>query len=83
MVNPSIEAFVDLSQDFSEKIGLLTPRIREAIQTISPYGLSAMCMLGTSLFAVGDLDKIIPLLSDYGPVYRCMVDTQGARLLSQ
>jgi hypothetical protein len=41
-----------------------------------------MSMLGNSVFAVGDIEGLVSVLSGFGEVWVTKVDTRGARVLS-
>jgi pantoate kinase len=78
---PTIEQLFALSQLFTEKTALATPKVRQAINEANNYGMASMCMLGNSIFAVGDTKKLCTALAPYGPVCVCTVDQYGARIL--
>jgi pantoate kinase len=79
--NPSIENLFLLSQTFTQKTGLADKRVLEAIDTANQFGMASMCMLGNSVFAIGNTDKLCRSLSSFGKVYVCCVDEYGARVL--
>jgi len=81
--NPSVENFFALSKLFTEKTNLAENRVLQAIDAISNYGMSSMCMLGNSIFAMGKTDEICKILSSYGKIYICSVDEYGARSLNE
>ncbi|MDH7517131.1 MAG: pantoate kinase [Candidatus Thermoplasmatota archaeon] len=78
---PSVENLFRLSQFFAKKIKLAEEKVIEAIEAANHYGMASMCMLGNSVFAVGDTNKIFQTLSTFGETYVCTVDEQGARVL--
>lgn len=80
--DPTLETFFHLSLNFANKTGLASSKIRGVLKKVNAVGLASMCMLGTSLFAIGDMDKITQTLLSHGEIYQCHVDLQGARLLS-
>ena len=80
---PSLENFFRLSQFFTMKTGLANKCIIETIETANKHGMSSMCMLGNSVFAVGNTDKLCTTLSEFGKVYVCHVDQCGARILEE
>jgi len=43
--------------------------------------MASMCMLGSSVFAVGKTEELCKSLSSFGKVYVCTVDEFGARVL--
>ncbi|UCD14128.1 MAG: hypothetical protein JSW60_01555 [Thermoplasmatales archaeon] len=81
--NPSIENFFSLSQMFTRKIGLADKRVLKAIETANHYGMASMCMLGNSVFAIGDTNMLCKTLSSFGEIYVCTVDDQGVQVLKE
>lgn len=81
--NPSIENLFSLSQIFTKKTGLADKRVLEAIEAANHFGMASMCMLGNSVFAIGETNKLCQTLSLFGKVYVCTVDEQGARILEE
>ena len=79
--NPSIENFFLLSQTFTKKTDLADRRVLEAIDAANQYGMASMCMLGSSVFAMGKTDELSKTLSQFGKTYVCSVDESGARIL--
>jgi pantoate kinase len=79
--NPSIENFFSLSQTFTKKTALANKRVIEAIDAANQFGMASMCMLGSSVFAIGKTDELCKSLSSYGELYICSVDECGARVL--
>jgi pantoate kinase len=79
--NPSIENFFSLSQTFAKKTDLADKRVLEAIDAANQYGMASMCMLGSSVFAIGKTDELCKSLSSFGKLYVCSVDECGARFL--
>jgi len=78
---PSIENLFSLSQTFTKKIGLAEKKILDAINEANKYGISSMCMLGNSIFALGNTELLCQTLTNFGQVYICLVDEVGARLI--
>jgi pantoate kinase len=81
--NPSVEHFFSLSHMFAKKTGLAQGPILKAIEEVNKHGMGSMCMLGNSVFAIGDTDHIASLLSSYGTVIVCKIDDCGARLIGK
>lgn len=79
--NPSLEKLFSLSRLFAEKTGLASEKVSEAIETASHHGMASMCMLGNSVFAIGDTEKLSIVLSSFGDIFVCNVDEDGARVL--
>ena len=82
LTNPSFHHFMKISQEFTKKSSLASPRILEAMDAAKKSGEASMSMLGNSVFAVGDANELISILTDYGDVYRSNVDSKGARIIS-
>ena len=78
---PSIENLFYLSQAFTKKTGLADEKVIDAIDVANHHGMASMCMLGNSVFAVGNTDMLATSLSTFGKVYVCSVDQGGARVL--
>ncbi|HDO19366.1 MAG TPA: pantothenate kinase [Thermoplasmatales archaeon] len=79
--NPSMENLLSLSYAFMNSTGLASEKIKMAVDVARNYGLASMCMLGNSIFAIGESDELERMLSVFGKVYRCRIDKQGARIL--
>jgi pantoate kinase len=77
--NPSLENLLYLSQVFTNKTGLASKRVKEAIFAANRFGNASMCMLGNSVFAIGKTNDLYKILSSYGKVFVCKVDEYGAR----
>jgi pantoate kinase len=77
-----VDSFFRISRAFVEKSGIGTPEVRRALRAIDGYGQSSMSMLGNTVFATGDVERMEEALSQLGKTFRCKVDTQGARLVS-
>ena len=80
---PSIETLFTLSQQFAQKTGLADKKVLEAIDAVKNHGMASMCMLGNSVFCVGNTDELSKTLSAFGSVYICTVDECGARVLKK
>lgn len=78
---PSLDAFLLQSQRFARESGLLTDDLERAILAASPHGRASMSMLGNSVFAFGDADRLEGALAPFGDVWRTHVSEAGARLL--
>jgi len=81
LARPTIENFFLLSRVFAEETGLMNEKVEKAVKEACRYGMASMCMLGNSIFAMGDTKKIAKVLSKYGKIYTCWVDEKGARIL--
>jgi pantoate kinase len=78
---PDLENFFDLSLKFAQKTGLMTKELRKAIEAAQRHGKATMAMLGNSIFAIGDTKKLIDVLENFGKIYVCEVDNEGARVI--
>lgn len=79
---PSVELFMQLSREFADVTGLMTPEVREAVDAARRAGGDAsMSMLGSSVFSLGNTDAVAEALEPYGAVLRAKVDHRPARLL--
>ena len=88
--NPTIETFVECSQQFSEEIGLKTARVEQALEDLRKSGFvnSSMVMLGDSVFCFCDADEsiivheILMKYWDTSEVIITNIDPEGGRLLT-
>jgi len=80
--NPSIEHLLSLSQEFTRKTSLASDSVVRAIDAVKPYGKASMCMLGNSVFAIGNTTMLCRVLAGFGKIYCCSIDTAGARLIT-
>jgi pantoate kinase len=81
--NPSVEHLFSLAWKFTQKTGLANVTVLQAIEAANQYGTASMCMLGNSIFAVGDTPMLCKTLSVFGKVFCCIVDERGARVLKE
>ena len=81
--NPSIENMIRLSRYFAEKTELIREDVMEALNAASFHGLAGMCMLGSSIFAIGKTEELKNTLSSFGKVYVCDIDRHGVRILER
>ncbi|MFH1100546.1 MAG: hypothetical protein V1726_00720 [Methanobacteriota archaeon] len=79
--NPSVEHLFEYAQEFTKRCGFANKRVSEAIRVANQYGLASMCMLGNSVFAIGQTAKLCTMLSGFGQLYCCTVDEIGARVI--
>jgi pantoate kinase len=78
---PSVEHLFSLAWEFTKKSGLANERILEAIEAANRYGMASMCMLGNSVFALGNIPMLQKILALYGKVWVCTVNQTGAQIL--
>ncbi|UCE73522.1 MAG: hypothetical protein JSV56_10910 [Methanomassiliicoccales archaeon] len=79
--NPTQEKMMHLSFEFSKNTGLLSGELEDAIAAVKKYGQASMSMLGNSIFAMGDTGIMAKILKDFGEVYICKMDSEGARVV--
>ncbi len=80
---PSIEQLLSLGLEFTKKSHLASDQVLEAIEAVNRVGMASMCMLGNSVFAVGNIPMIQKLLATYGTVWICKVHSGGACVLGK
>lgn len=78
---PSLANFFRLCGEFSMRTGLITPEVENALESISGMGPAGMVMLGNSVFASGDVEGEIAVLSERWETHKVSVDWQGPRIL--
>jgi pantoate kinase len=78
---PSIENLFSLSNTFTKKTQLADKNVLDAINCANKFGMASMCMLGNSVFALGQTNELCKILSPFGKVFVCSVDEIGARLI--
>lgn len=79
--SPSLVNFFRLCQEFSNMAGLMTPEVKNALETISGLGPASMAMLGNSIFASGEVDREVEILSERWDAHLVGVDWQGPRVI--
>jgi len=79
--NPCVENLFLLSQTFTEKTSLADKQVLNAIKAANNFGMASMCMLGNSVFATGKTNELCQVLSKFGRVFVCSIDSCGARIL--
>lgn len=79
--SPTLDVFLEQSQRFARESGLLTPELERAIHAASPHGRASMSMLGNSLFAFGNVPRLVTALSPFGETRVVPVSEGGARSL--
>jgi pantoate kinase len=81
--NPSVEHLVSLGWEFTRKIDIADATVLQALEAANAHGIASMCMLGNSVYAIGDVPRLCKILSSYGTVFQCTIDTKGARVLHE
>ena len=84
--NPTIDTFLELSNDFAKKCGLLDGFCKDPILSLEHLGIkSSVALFGHALFTVVDkesLHKVTRALNQFdGKLLICSIDNMGARLL--
>jgi len=80
---PSLEHLFSLGWEFTRKVGLAEPQVLQAIEAAQKFGNASMCMLGNSVFAVGNTPLLQKTLALFGQVWVCGIDQTGARLIEE
>jgi pantoate kinase len=78
----SVKEFFRLSELFARETGLASDRVLDVIDIVKKIGPASMCMLGGSIFAMGDTKDLVERLDQFGQVFVTKVDMHGARILS-
>ncbi|MFO8077305.1 MAG: hypothetical protein R6U21_01485 [Thermoplasmatota archaeon] len=81
LTNPTIENLFSLSLYFAQKTGLASDQMESILEEINEVGLASMCMLGNSIFAIGNKERLMNKLKPYGKIFLSTVDTKGARII--
>ncbi len=79
---PTLGRLMELSSEFAIETGLARKEVLDAVNAASKLGSASMSMLGNSVFAVGDIEGLVRVLSEFGEVWVTKVDTRGPRVLS-
>lgn len=82
LADPTIANFFEVAYKFTLEIKLMSSSVINAINEARKYGAASACMLGNSVFAMGDVDKMTNVLKEYGEVYLCEIDMDGMRVLT-
>jgi pantoate kinase len=77
----NLKRFCETSWAFAREARLDTPEIAKAIGEASSAGCGSMAMLGNSVFAFGDAERLESIFSKYGRTFRCRVAPEGAKVL--
>jgi pantoate kinase len=89
IAEPKPHVFMNLSREFAEGVGLISPRIRKVLRETDSEGLTcSMAMLGESVFSLVRRDELEELLKIFrkhaaseDSIIVSDIDFQGARLL--
>ncbi|MGD0818464.1 MAG: hypothetical protein ABR986_08745 [Methanomassiliicoccales archaeon] len=80
-LDPTLPAFTRLSMRFAVESGIASPEALKAIAATEKFGQASISMLGNSVFAFGETDRLEEVLSAFGMTYRTKVDIKGPRLI--
>jgi len=80
---PSVDMFLEYSKKFTESTGFASEKILDALRVIEEDGVGrgGMAMLGNSLFAIGETEGLVEVLSQFGRIDVCDIDFAGARVI--
>lgn len=78
---PTVDDLMRLASSFTLETGLASERVIAAMDAASAAGVASMVMLGNSVFAIGRTEELVDILSAFGEVKSCSVDSAGARVL--
>jgi len=86
--SPTIETFLELSNDFARKFGLLDEYCKDPFLALKSVGVkSSVALFGHALFTVvkrRDLDKVIRVLNGFdGKLIVCGIDNSGAKMVEK
>jgi pantoate kinase len=82
--SPDLDALMKLSRSFMKRTGLAETKVEVAVAAAEEVGgRASMVMLGGSLFALGDPEKLADVLQHHGRIYRTRVDLLGPRVISK
>lgn len=79
---PSVRRMFELSIGFARGTRLISKDTMRAVDDVRSHGgMASMCMLGNSVFAIGDTDMLESVLGRHGDVFLSKIDRAGARVL--
>ena len=79
--DPTLAAFTRLSKRFAVDTGIASPEALKAIAGAEKAGQASLSMLGNSVFAFGDVNRLETILQTFGTTFRTKVDPQLPRLI--
>jgi pantoate kinase len=77
----TVPTFSRLSKRFAVESGVASPEALKAIAAAEKFGHASMSMLGNSVFAFGDVDRLEGALRNFGTTFRTRVDLKLPRLI--
>ncbi|MEE9236425.1 MAG: pantoate kinase [Thermoplasmata archaeon] len=81
LLKRDLSSFFRLAYQFARQTLLASSAIQGAVIRASLHGRASMCMLGNSIFAMGEVEELQESLAEEGDIYRVQVDNSGARVL--
>ena len=80
-LDTTVDSFCRLSKRFAVETKIASGEALKVISAAEEFGQASMSMLGNSVFAFGEMDKLEEVLREFGPTFRTRVDPQGPRLV--
>jgi pantoate kinase len=77
----TVPTFSRLSKRFAVESGVASPEALKAIAAAEKFGHASMSMLGNSVFAFGEVDRLEEALRNFGTTYKTRVDLKLPRLI--
>jgi pantoate kinase len=77
--SPDFPTFLKLSMRFANETGLISSPVKDALDSITDVGEGNMIMLGNSIFAFGNTDKIAEGLDKFGCVLKTNISDEGVK----
>jgi pantoate kinase len=77
----TVPTFTRLSKRFAMETALASAEILKAIRGAEQFGHASMSMLGNSVFAFGEPDRLEEVLGRHGTTFRTKVDPNPPRLI--
>jgi pantoate kinase len=75
---PTLENLFSQSREFAMEIGLMSPKVKDAIEAVEAKGgLASQAMLGDTVFAMNDNGALL----EFGDVHESRISIAGAHLL--
>lgn len=86
--NPHIDTFMELSNDFADRFGLLDGYCKQPFLSLKSVGIkSSVALFGHALFTVvkrQDLDNVVRALKGFeGRLIVCDIDNSGAKMIDK
>ena len=78
---PTVQCLMECSHDFAVGTDIMSHEVAEAVRAAREFGLASMCMLGNSVFAIGEGNELVKALRQHGDVIVCKVDDVGVKTL--